>query len=1057
MQNKTVSLAGEWYFSLDENNIGEKEHWYETLFKDIVRIPGSLDENGIGHKVNEIDPFRLNRVYKYTGAAWYNNQVTISDDVFDKHITLSLERCMWKTDVWINGNYAGSENSLCTPHKYTLDGLLKQGENLISIRVDNSQAFDLGAMSHGYSDEVQTIWNGIVGRIELDIRSRVYLHGTEIYSDMECRTLTAKVRIKNSLMHSVDGDVKLSVYKQGSDEAVLCCHCPVSIAADKLYAIELKEQYDGKLYPWNEFEPNVYRAEISLEGHSIGMEEGFSDCRQVLFGIRSFKAQGPVFELNGKKTFLRGTHDAGNFPITGYPSMQVSDWKRIYSIAKSYGINHFRFHSWCPGEAAFTAADEAGIILQAELPLFGYTAPPLGRDLARDSFLKLELLRILEEYGNHPSFCMMCMGNELRGDYGLLTEFVELGKSIDSRHLYSAASNNAAEYSVGIKPNKGDEYYVAHEARMNGVRTLRRCEGAFNTEKPETVSDYTQSLAGIEVPTISHEVGQWEVYPDFDEIQKYTGVLKARNLGIFKESMKAKQLLHKNKDFVKASGMLAVLLYREEIERSLRTADYGGFQLLDMHDFPGQGTALVGWLDAFWDTKGLVEPQEFRNWCNHTVLLARLEKRVWRSDEIFSASVDLANYSCNDYCPMEVCWSLADGAGNLYSEGKFENSGKAVQGCLSHRGTAHAKLSAIKAASKLIFKVEARAIACENQWDIWVYPSAIDTSIPEDIFIFDSWNKDVQNALGNGGKVLLLPAEVKNSESMCFTPPFWNTQMFDNQRKTMGILCENHHPALADFPAEFHANWQWWELLADAKSIRINDLPAELEPIVSAIDHPLRNDRLGVIFEARVLQGKLLVCSLDLTRAADEYPVAAQLRLSLLDYMQSERFDPKVEIAPKLLEAILVKRTGSKLKELTRSIHASNTKYSSNVENILDSEYSNFWVTMGGRYPYVIDIELKESKSIKGFVYTPRQDGMKTGFISGYEIHITEEPGQYQKPAAAGCFENSFQTQEVLLDWQDDGFNVTRSKKGKYIRFVAVNGFDNDNEAAIGSLDIVIA
>ncbi len=380
--------------------------------------------------------------------------------------------------------------------------------------------------------------------------------------------------------------------------------------------------------------------------------------------------------------------------------------------------------------------------MQVELPLFGYTATPLGQDSARDSFLKQELLRILEEYGNHPSFCMMCMGNELRGDYGLLTEFVELGKSVDGRRLYSAAANNAAEAGVGIRPNKGDEYYVAHEARINGERVMRRCEAVFNNEKPETISDYNQSLTGINIPTISHEVGQWEVYPNFDEIKKYTGVLKAKNFEVFKESLKSKQLLHKNKDFVNASGKLAVLLYREEIERSLRTAEYGGFQLLDMHDFPGQGTALVGWLDAFWDSKGLVKPHEFRNWCNHTVLLARMEKRVWLNNEVFSVCVDLANYSCNNYFQFYIDWSLSDMDGNKYSEGKFENNNIAPQGCLSHVGTARVELSSIKTASKLIFKVESEGIKCENQWEIWVYPADIGASIHEDIFISDFWGDD---------------------------------------------------------------------------------------------------------------------------------------------------------------------------------------------------------------------------------------------------------------------------------------------------------------------------
>ncbi|ACL75354.1 sugar-binding domain-containing protein [Ruminiclostridium cellulolyticum] len=1054
MDKRSFPLDGDWYVALDEKEIGIKEKWFESTFTEKVKLPGTLDENGIGSLVTGTDTFRLNRIRKYVGAAWYNRLVVLPDDIVEKHVTLFLERCMWKTELWINGNYAGSQNSLSTPHKYKLDGMLKAGENLISIKVDNSPIYNLGVMSHGYSEEVQTVWNGIVGRIELDIRDKVYVERANVYSDMESSKLSTRLLLVNTASKAVEGLISLSVRPQDGENVIIRDSYYFSIGANSSVNVELTQAYEDKLGLWDEFNQNLYRMDINLECQCEKENEMYSDSSQILFGIRSFKAEGPVFRLNGKKIFLRGTHDAGNFPITGYPSMEVEDWKRIYAIAKSYGINHFRFHSWCPGEAAFAAADEEGMILQAELPLFGFTAPPLGQDEPRDSFLREELLRILEEYGNHPSFCMMCMGNELRGDYEMLSEFVEMGRKTDGRHLYSSAANNAAEPGLGIKPNKGDQYYVAHEARINGERVNRRCENVFNNERPETISDYSETLKGIEVPTISHEVGQWEVYPDFEEIKKYTGVLKAKNFEEFKGSAAAKQVLNKNKDFVMASGKLAVLLYREEIERSLRTADYGGFQLLDMHDFPGQGTALVGWLDAFWDSKGLVEPREFRNWCNHSVLLARMEKRVWLNSEVFSAEINFANYSQNDYSQLNIRWELTRSDGTMYSCGKFNNI-FIPQGNLSYIGVAAAELNKVETAEKLILTIVTDGICITNQWDIWVYPEKLAVEMPEDIYVAESWDDGVSETLGNGGTVLMFTGAVRNSEAMCFTTPFWNTQMFENQRKTMGILCNPNHPALLDFPTEYHTNWQWWELLADSKCIGINELPAGFEPIVSAIDHPVRNNRLGVIFEARVLSGKLLICSLDLNGDLGGLPAARQLKYSILNYIQSERFEPEFYVDESIMANMLLKNTASNLKLLTKNIKASNTKYSSKVEYILDTDTSNFWVTMGGQYPYVIDIELTESTAIKGLTYWPRQDGMTIGLISRYEIYISGDPVQYGKPVASGSFKNTLEKQEIILDWIDDGFNVTRSKTGKYIRFVAVKGFNNDREAAIGSLDII--
>ena len=125
----------------------------------------------------------------------------------------------------------------------------------------------------------------------------------------------------------------------------------------------------------------------------------------------------------------------------------------------------------------------------------------------------------------------------------------------------------------------------------------------INAKPPETVSDYTESISKFDVPVISHEIGQWCVYPNFNEMKKYTGVLKPRNFEIFRETLEENQMLDQANDFLVASGKLQTLCYKEDIESALRTPGFGGFQLLDLHDFPGQGTALIGVLDPFWEEK----------------------------------------------------------------------------------------------------------------------------------------------------------------------------------------------------------------------------------------------------------------------------------------------------------------------------------------------------------------------------------------------------------------------------------------------------------------------
>ena len=89
--------------------------------------------------------------------------------------------------------------------------------------------------------------------------------------------------------------------------------------------------------------------------------------------------------------------------------------------------------------------------------------------------------------------------------------------------------------------------------------------------------------------------------------------------------------------FLLASGKLQALCYKADIEAALRTKNFAGFQLLDLHDFPGQGSAIVGVLNPFWESKGYVTPQEYSEFCNSVVPLARMSKFVFNSGDTLKA------------------------------------------------------------------------------------------------------------------------------------------------------------------------------------------------------------------------------------------------------------------------------------------------------------------------------------------------------------------------------------------------------------------------------------
>ena len=232
--------------------------------------------------------------------------------------------------------------------------------------------------------------------------------------------------------------------------------------------------------------------------------------------------------------------------------MDEAAWDRIFAICRSHGLNHMRFHSWCPPEAAFAAADRAGFLLQVEAPRAN-----VGADPARDRFIAAEVDRILATYGNHPSFAMLCLGNELEeSTLPHNRELVSRCRSQDSRHFYTA--------STAWAHVPEDQFISTPDGR--GIHG------------PKTDHDVRHVLAAHAVPVVYHEIGQWAVFPNLAEVAKYTGVLRPRNFELVRATLTAAGMADQAEAFTRASGLFSVLLYKEEIELMLRTPGIAGFE-----------------------------------------------------------------------------------------------------------------------------------------------------------------------------------------------------------------------------------------------------------------------------------------------------------------------------------------------------------------------------------------------------------------------------------------------------------------------------------------------
>ncbi len=312
------------------------------------------------------------------------------------------------------------------------------------------------------------------------------------------------------------------------------------------------------------------------------------------------------------------------FPLTGYPPTDVDSWKRIIGIAKSYGLNLIRFHSWCPPEAAFTAADELGFISKAPRPARGRTkandAWRRASRWTRGSMLETE--RILKAYGNHPSFVLMTYGNEPGGKNfnAFLAGYVRHFKSLDPRRLWSSSS------SYSQLPE--NQFHVASAPRIQAWGA--GLKSRINALPPETMTDYGDYIAKRHVPVISHEIGQWSTahipLRIFCRDQKIQRSFEAGEPGDFPRFTRG---LHSMADqergnFCSASGEnCRRCVTRKILNRRCARRAWADLNCLASMIFPAKGTAPVGVLDAFWDSKGYIGASNFTRFCSAVVPLAQ--------------------------------------------------------------------------------------------------------------------------------------------------------------------------------------------------------------------------------------------------------------------------------------------------------------------------------------------------------------------------------------------------------------------------------------------------
>lgn len=850
-----IDLSGQWQVKLD----AEKQETMPQAYPETMMLPGTTSAAGLGMPNPAKERGCLTDAYRFEGAVWFMRTFTAGDWTGEQTM-LTLERTR-KSTVYLDGRPIGHQESLCTPHRYFLPPV-HAGEHTLVIRVDNTDYPTRGG--HLTSPDTQSNWNGITGEISLTV-AHTLLTDLTVRPDLRRGCL----RVHGHIIGAPDGVAGIVLpgqmehllpYRRG----VLDGECPLK----------------GNEAFWDEAHPEIHTISIDLDG----------DVYETTFGLRDVRTVGRRLLINGRETFLRGKVDNLLYPKTGYTPTDVASWMTILGIAKEYGINHYRYHTACPPDAAFTAADLLGVYMAPELPFWGTVAEEgeEGYDERERDFLFQEGFRILREYGHHPSFLWLSLGNELWGSKDVLNRMMRAYREADDTKLYSSGANN-----YQFVPDVLDEENVFVGVRLGRERLIRgsyaMCDapqGIVQTTAPESVSNYDASIVpetlgqsgeagkvqiqygtGVkevdaqsadalipDVPVISHEVGQYVFYPDFSEISHYTGPLKPRNIEAMRENLERAGLYGEHEAFFRQTGHLAVDCYKREIETLLRSREVSGFQLLDLQDYTGQGTALVGVLNAMMENKGLISAEEWREFCAETVVLGEFASFTGMMGEDIRFDVQISECDPEKQHTCIRC-TLMDGERELYAcdvtpgarQGRLTDAVSVTFPAECYREAMQERITGLTVVLTL-------ADGTRNHYQIWLIPP-IDIRITREGIEKDGRMVAFVSAeeKADGAAIVVPSAEGQLPAEYC--TDFWCYPMFRSISEsmgkpvpvgTMGLSIDTASPLLKRFAQEDYTTPAWYAILQTA---HVQRLPADIRPAVQMIDNTERCARLGILYQ----------------------------------------------------------------------------------------------------------------------------------------------------------------------------------------------------------------
>lgn len=812
-----------------------------------------------------------------SGYLAYRRSFTVDSLCGVQEIRLFVGGAQNTVSAWINGHYLGKHEGYSASFFFTVPKeALVEGENRITLAVSNIRLKGYkGRPVFGCTSRAA---NECTGGVYGDVELRLY------QGDLRDFFLTVDEDLSHFTVH-IEGNTTAptTVVLKDGDKTVLSGEIPAKENAVKLPT-------EGLSF-WSPACPFRYTVEVSCEGQTLSRK-----C-----GIRRLTADGTRLRLNGDFFFARGICEHGYYPMTAHPPRDKQYFRRVVRTLKKLGFNFVRFHTTIPVEEYMEAADELGILLEPETP---------------NNTTYEEWVEIVRACRRHTSAVMFSSGNEMVIDEDYIAH---LRKCADMVHaecdaLFSPMSAmRGVEYMSSAYTDAAVKEPFEHDpARLATLREF--CDvfngyslgyaSYFSAQGDAEQMDYRQSV--YQKPFLSHEICIHGTYCDLSLKDRYRGtrIGDTELYSSVERHLEEKGLLDRSPLYYQVSCAWQQLLRKQCFENVRAAKTMAGYDFLGDIDHHWHTFGYcVGMMNEFYELKPGETVENVRRYNSDAVLLAKLPKNVnFVAGETVDIPIKVSNYG-KSMTKGTLSVRLSDND-RVYLRREIR-VGAVPSGEITELYNLH--FTTPKCDKPLNIKLHVSLYGDEtdaaNVWDLYVFPK-VSTTLPtkkaqkerNTVITSQMGGEELMRALDEGKSVVLL-----GGGPFATLPIYFQISCAGRTEGHLGVIL-NDKPLLADFPHDGFGGFQCRTMIEEGDVVAV-DLPnAPFDPIVEVVPSYKNARREAMVFEYKVGNGKLFVCTLGLNESD---PAGRYLKARILSYVMSDAFAPGDELTMEQLGTLL--------------------------------------------------------------------------------------------------------------------------------------------------------